>query len=99
MLIDTDTKIDIKSGNIIPRFSIWRIKLFIWNYSNTSIYFYFTLGDISKSNELVISIAAVGEVDKPVTRAGAKIGDKVKFFAPNGREREIEILEVKNFAG
>ncbi|MFM6971829.1 MAG: transcription elongation factor GreA [Rhodoluna sp.] len=39
--------------------------------------------------------------DSPIGQAimGAKIGDKVKFFAPNGREREIEILEVKNFAG
>lgn len=34
-------------------------------------------GDISKATELVISIAAVGEVDKPVTRSGAKVGDKV----------------------
>jgi thiamine-monophosphate kinase len=34
-------------------------------------------GDISKSNELIISIAAIGEVDKPVTRSGAKVGDKV----------------------
>lgn len=39
--------------------------------------------------------------DSPIGQAimGAKIGDKVKFFAPNGREREIEILEVKNFSG
>lgn len=34
-------------------------------------------GDISRGNELVISIAAIGEVDKPVTRGGAKVGDKV----------------------
>ena len=39
--------------------------------------------------------------DSPIGAAiiGAKVGDKVKFFAPNGREREIEILEVKNFLG
>ncbi len=34
-------------------------------------------GDISKAKELVISIAAIGEVEKPVTRSGAKVGDKV----------------------
>jgi len=34
-------------------------------------------GDISKASELVISIAAVGEVENPVTRSGAKLGDKV----------------------
>lgn len=39
--------------------------------------------------------------DSPIGQAilGSKVGDKVKFFAPNGREREIEIIEVKNFAG
>ena len=39
--------------------------------------------------------------DSPIGAAimGAKVGDKVTFFAPNGREREIEILEVKNFLG
>ncbi|MEY4434197.1 MAG: hypothetical protein RIR16_237 [Actinomycetota bacterium] len=39
--------------------------------------------------------------DSPIGQVikGAKIGDKVTFFAPNGKEREIEILEVKNFAG
>ena len=34
-------------------------------------------GDISRAKELVISIAAFGEVENPVTRAGAKVGDKV----------------------
>ena len=34
-------------------------------------------GDISKAKELVITIAAIGEVEKPVTRSGAKVGDKV----------------------
>jgi len=34
-------------------------------------------GDISKASELVISIAAIGEVEKPVRRSGAKVGDKV----------------------
>ena len=34
-------------------------------------------GDISRAKELIISIAAFGEVENPVTRAGAKVGDKV----------------------
>ena len=34
-------------------------------------------GDISKASELVISISVIGEADKPVTRSGAKVGDKV----------------------
>ena len=39
--------------------------------------------------------------DSPIGTAimGAKIGDTVSFFAPNGKEREIKILEVKNFLG
>lgn len=34
-------------------------------------------GDISSASELVISISAIGEVAKPLTRSGAKVGDKV----------------------
>jgi hypothetical protein len=30
---------------------------------------------------------------------GAKIGDNVTFFAPNGKEREINIVDVKPFVG
>jgi transcription elongation factor GreA len=39
--------------------------------------------------------------DSPIGTAilGAKVGDTVSFFAPNGKEREIKILEVKNFLG
>lgn len=39
--------------------------------------------------------------DSPIGSAilGSKVGDIVSFIAPNGREREIEILEVKNFLG
>lgn len=39
--------------------------------------------------------------DSPIGTAilGAKVGDTVTFFAPNGKEREIKILEVKNFLG
>lgn len=34
-------------------------------------------GDISKADQLVISISAIGEVTKPITRSGAKVGDLV----------------------
>jgi transcription elongation factor GreA len=39
--------------------------------------------------------------DSPIGTAilGTKVGDTVSFFAPNGKEREIKILEVKNFLG
>jgi transcription elongation factor GreA len=39
--------------------------------------------------------------DSPIGTAilGAKVGATVSFFAPNGKEREIKILEVKNFLG
>jgi transcription elongation factor GreA len=39
--------------------------------------------------------------DSPIGSAilGTKVGDTVSFFAPNGKEREIKILEVKNFLG
>ena len=39
--------------------------------------------------------------DSPIGTAilGTKVGDVVSFFAPNGKEREIKILEVKNFLG
>jgi transcription elongation factor GreA len=39
--------------------------------------------------------------DSPIGSAimGKKIGEKVTVNLPNGREREIEILDVKNFLG
>jgi transcription elongation factor GreA len=39
--------------------------------------------------------------DSPIGQAimGAKIGDEVSFFAPNGKERAIKIIDVKNFEG
>lgn len=30
---------------------------------------------------------------------GKKIGDEVKYFAPNGKAIDVKILEIKNFAG
>lgn len=58
-------------------------------------------GDISKANELVISIAAYGEVDKPVTRSGAKVGEKVfisnlpGFSAAGLAQLQIGVRESK----
>ena len=34
-------------------------------------------GDISKADQLVISISVFGEVENPITRSGAKLGDSV----------------------
>jgi len=34
-------------------------------------------GDISRAEQLVISISAFGEVENPITRSGAKVGDAV----------------------
>ena len=34
-------------------------------------------GDLSRSNEVVISISAVGRVKRPILRSGAKVGDKL----------------------
>jgi len=34
-------------------------------------------GDISKAEQLVISISVFGEVENPITRSGAKVGDSV----------------------
>jgi thiamine-monophosphate kinase len=34
-------------------------------------------GDISKADQLVISISVFGEVENPITRSGAKVGDSV----------------------
>ena len=39
--------------------------------------------------------------DSPIGKVilGAKIGDNVTFYAPNGKEREINIVDVKPFVG
>lgn len=34
-------------------------------------------GDLSKSNQVVISISAIGSVKRPILRSGARVGDKV----------------------
>ena len=39
--------------------------------------------------------------DSPLGSAimGHKVGDSLSFFLPNGREKEVEILEVRHFEG
>ena len=41
-------------------------------------------GDLAKSKNLIISISVLGEVERPVTRAGAQIGDKIVISALPG---------------
>jgi thiamine-monophosphate kinase len=41
-------------------------------------------GDLSSSETLVISISALGEVDRPVVRSGAKVGDHVYLSSLTG---------------
>ena len=42
-------------------------------------------GDLSSAEKLVISITAFGEVEKPITRAGAKVGDLVIMSGLSGK--------------
>ena len=58
----------------------------------------FLLGSLEIAQDRDIDVYSP---DSPIGTAimGSKVGDKVSFFAPNGKEREIEILEVKNFLG
>ena len=41
-------------------------------------------GDLSRSEKLVISIAAIGRAKRPLTRAGAKPGDRIYVSRPLG---------------
>ncbi len=42
-------------------------------------------GDLSSAEKLVISITALGEVEKPITRSGAKVGDVVIISGLSGK--------------
>jgi thiamine-monophosphate kinase len=42
-------------------------------------------GDLSSAEKLVISITAFGEVEKPITRSGAKVGDVVIISGLSGK--------------
>jgi transcription elongation factor GreA len=60
-------------------------------------------------NEFLLGSAEIAEgtditvysPDSPIGQAimGAKIGDTVEYFAPNGRAIKVEILGVKTFVG
>lgn len=66
------------------------------NMNGSELEFLLGSAEIAEGSEI-----EVYSPDSPIGQVimGAKVGDKVAFFAPNGKEREIEILEVKNFAG
>jgi thiamine-monophosphate kinase len=53
-------------------------------------------GDISRSEKVVISIAAVGHCDSPITRSGAKVGDGIYLSSLTGWSAAgLAILESK----
>lgn len=52
-------------------------------------------GDISSAEQLVISISVFGEVAKPITRAGAKVGDVVIISGLPGKSA-AGLLQLQN---
>ena len=52
-------------------------------------------GDISRAEQLVISISVFGEVENPITRSGAKVGDSVIISSLPGRSA-AGLLQLKN---
>ena len=52
-------------------------------------------GDISKADQLVISISVFGEVENPITRSGAKVGDSVIISGLPGRSA-AGLIQLKN---
>ena len=52
-------------------------------------------GDISRAEQLVISISVFGEVENPITRSGAKVGDSVIISGLPGRSA-AGLLQLKN---
>jgi thiamine-monophosphate kinase len=52
-------------------------------------------GDISKADQLVISIAVFGEVENPITRSGAKVGDSVIISGLPGKSA-AGLMQLKN---
>jgi thiamine-monophosphate kinase len=51
-------------------------------------------GDISRAEQLVISISVFGEVEKPVTRSGAKVGDSVIISGLPGKSA-VGLVQLK----
>jgi thiamine-monophosphate kinase len=52
-------------------------------------------GDISKADQLVISISVFGEVENPITRSGAKLGDSVIISGLPGKSA-AGLAQLKN---
>ena len=52
-------------------------------------------GDISKADQLVISISVFGEVENPITRSGAKVGDSVIISGLPGKSA-AGLAQLKN---
>ena len=52
-------------------------------------------GDISKADQLVISISVFGEVENPITRSGAKVGDSVVISGLPGKSA-AGLMQLKN---
>lgn len=52
-------------------------------------------GDISKANQLVISISVFGEVENPITRSGAKVGDSVIISGLPGKSA-AGLIQLQN---
>jgi thiamine-monophosphate kinase len=52
-------------------------------------------GDISKADQLVISISVFGEVENPITRSGAKVGDSVIISGLPGKSA-AGLMQLKN---
>ena len=52
-------------------------------------------GDISKAEQLVISISVFGEVENPITRSGAKVGDSVIISGLPGKSA-AGLMQLKN---
>jgi len=54
-------------------------------------------GDISKAEQLVISISVFGEVENPITRSGAKVGDSVIISGLPGKSA-AGLIQLQNGA-
>jgi thiamine-monophosphate kinase len=52
-------------------------------------------GDISMADQLVISISVFGEVENPITRSGAKVGDSVIISGLPGKSA-AGLMQLKN---
>ena len=52
-------------------------------------------GDISKADQLVISISVFGEAENPITRSGAKVGDAVIISGLPGKSA-AGLVQLKN---